>query len=245
MVYRVAAKAMPQDTILIADDSPQNLTVLGEVQHECYRVRAANSGTAALALGARLPLPDLIPLEPMMPALGRFQLLDALRADAAQQDVPAIFTTAMDGEDEEPCLRRGAVDNPAKPQRPAIMLSRVGTHPEPRSARDLLCGENMALATEVAGRRREILHLQEVTMRALAQQAETHDRRTGNHLLRTQAIVEHMVPLAASQIEKVDQTVAAESARRFDPGLSPRFPAHIDEFCTLTQQFPDDCWTAP
>ena len=35
-------------TILIVDDTPQNLTVLGELLQPLYRVRAANSGERAL-----------------------------------------------------------------------------------------------------------------------------------------------------------------------------------------------------
>ena len=35
---------MPQQTVLIVDDNPENLTVLGELLRGRYKVRAANSG---------------------------------------------------------------------------------------------------------------------------------------------------------------------------------------------------------
>ena len=45
---------MPQPTILIVDDNPENLTLLGELLRDRYKVRAANSGPRALQL-ALLP----------------------------------------------------------------------------------------------------------------------------------------------------------------------------------------------
>ena len=42
----------PKETILIVDDTPQNLTVLGELLQPLYRVRAANSGERALRAAA-------------------------------------------------------------------------------------------------------------------------------------------------------------------------------------------------
>ena len=38
----------PAQTVLIVDDTPQNLTVLGELLKPHYRIRAANSGERAL-----------------------------------------------------------------------------------------------------------------------------------------------------------------------------------------------------
>ncbi|EKE17930.1 MAG: response regulator receiver, partial [uncultured bacterium] len=40
--------AASQPTILIVDDTPENLSVLGELLQPTYRVRAANSGRRAL-----------------------------------------------------------------------------------------------------------------------------------------------------------------------------------------------------
>ena len=59
-----------QATILIVDDTPENLTVLGELLQPTYRVRAANSGRRALQIAAGDPTPDLILLDVMMPRSG-------------------------------------------------------------------------------------------------------------------------------------------------------------------------------
>ena len=43
----------PQPTILIVDDTPENLSVLGELLQRNYRVRAANSGRRAIQIAVR------------------------------------------------------------------------------------------------------------------------------------------------------------------------------------------------
>lgn len=88
-------------TLLIVDDSPENLTVLGELLQDSYTVRAANSGARALELAALQPQPDLILLDIMMPDLDGFQVLARLRADALTQDLPVIFVTAMSADADE------------------------------------------------------------------------------------------------------------------------------------------------
>ena len=44
---------MPHRTILIVDDNPENLTVLGELLRARYKVRLANSGVRALQLASQ------------------------------------------------------------------------------------------------------------------------------------------------------------------------------------------------
>ena len=105
-------------TLLIVDDSPENLTVLGELLQDSYTVRAANSGARALELAALQPQPDLILLDIMMPDMDGFQVLARLRADALTQDLPVIFVTAMSADaDEEHGLALGAADYITKPIR--------------------------------------------------------------------------------------------------------------------------------
>jgi putative two-component system response regulator len=191
MTSPAAAGAADRATILVVDDTPENLTVLGELLTPLYRVRAAVSGAAALRIAASEPRPDLILLDVMMPGMDGYEVLARLREDPATRDTPVIFVTAMDAtEDEQHGLDLGAVDYITKPLRTAIVLSRVHTHLELKAARDQLRHHNHFLEAEVARRMGENQIIQDVSIRALANLAETRDPETGNHILRTQGYIE-------------------------------------------------------
>ena len=179
-----------QPNILIVDDVPENLSVLGELLQPTYRVRAANSGARALQIANSPPPPDLILLDVMMPGMDGYQVLRELRDNATTRDIPVIFVTAMDGtDDEEKGLDLGAVDYITNPIRPAIVLARVRAQLELKRARDILSDHNAYLEQEVARRMAENQLIQEVSIHALAHLAETRDPETGNHLRRTQEYV--------------------------------------------------------
>lgn len=186
-----AETAPRQPTVLIVDDTPQNLTVLGELLQPLYRVRAANSGARALRMVGTPPHPDLILLDVMMPEIDGYEVLRRLRADPATHDIPVIFVTAMDTtEDEERGLALGAVDYLTKPIKPAIVLARVKAHLELKSARDRLASQNDWLEAEVHRRMRENVLVRDLGIRALASLSEARDNETGRHIVRTQTYVE-------------------------------------------------------
>ncbi len=178
-------------TVLIVDDVPENLTVLGELlQGSGYRVKAANSGRAALRFAGQEPRPDLILLDVMMPEMDGYDVLSRLRAEPVTRPIPVIFLTALgDARDEERGLQQGAADYITKPFQPAVVLARVRTQIEAKQARDWLRDQNSVLEAEVARRLAENDLIQAVSIRALAHLAETRDPETGNHILRTQGYV--------------------------------------------------------
>ena len=180
-------------TILIVDDSPENLTVLSELLQPFYRVRAATCGQKALRIANTTPRPDLILLDVMMPDMDGYQVFEHLRADPATCDIPVIFVTAMDNTAAElRGLDVGAVDYITKPILPPIVLARVHTQLELKQARDWLRDQNGYLEAEVARRMAENELIQTVSIRALAHLAETRDPETGNHILRTQCYVKQL-----------------------------------------------------
>lgn len=180
-------------TILIVDDSPENLTVLSELLQPLYRVRAAASGRKALRIVDTAPRPDLILLDVMMPDLDGYQVFEQLRANPATRDIPVIFVTAMSNTEAElQGLDLGAVDYITKPIVPSLVLARVHTQLELKQARDWLRDQNGYLEAEVAKRMAENELIQEVSIRALAHLAETRDPETGNHILRTQGYVQRL-----------------------------------------------------
>ena len=177
-------------TILIVDDSPENLTVLSELLQPLYMVHAATSGQKALRIAHAMPPPDLILLDVMMPDMDGYQVFEQLRATPATRDIPVIFLTAMDSiEDELHGFEAGAVDYITKPIVPLVVLARVHTQLELKMARDKLRDQNNYLEAEIAKRMAENELIQEVSIRALARLAETRDPETGNHILRTQSYV--------------------------------------------------------
>lgn len=183
--------SVPPTTILVVDDTPQNIKVLGELLKHDYHIRAANSGERALHAANSDPRPDLILLDVMMPGMNGYEVLRRLRAENDTKNIPVIFITAMaTAENEEFGLELGAVDYITKPFNPSIVLARVHTQLELKRARDRLADENDWLEREVARRMRENLLIQDLSIRALACLAEARDNETGQHIVRTQIYVE-------------------------------------------------------
>jgi putative two-component system response regulator len=178
-------------TILIVDDEPANLALLSEVLRPAYRTRAANCGERVLRIATSDPRPDLILLDVMMPEMDGYQVLQRLKEIPNTADIPVIFISAMNDEmDEEEGLKQGAVDYITKPIKSSIVLARVQTHLELKQSRDRLKNQNALLESEVAKRMYEIQLIQDVSLSAMAQLAETRDNETGNHIMRTQAYVD-------------------------------------------------------
>ena len=121
--------------ILIVDDLPKNLQVLGIILREKdYEIAAAAGGRQALEMvGTRLP--DLILLDVIMPEPDGFQVCEKLKASAETKDIPVIFLTARTGtEDIVKGFELGAVDYVTKPFNKAELLARVGSHLELQKA---------------------------------------------------------------------------------------------------------------
>ncbi len=176
--------------VLVVDDTPGNLVVLGELLAPSYDVRIANSGERALQAAVTEPHPDLVLLDIMMPGMDGYEVLRQLKADERTADIPVVFITALDhDEDEAHGLALGATDYITKPLRPAIVLARVRSQLELKDARDLLRDRNAWLDAEVRRRLRQNQTIQDVSMRALASLAEARDQETGNHIMRTQGYV--------------------------------------------------------
>lgn len=179
--------------ILIVDDNPDNLALLGDLLRPDYQVRVANSGPRALRLAYLEPLPDLILLDVMMPGMDGHEVLERLQANPRSRDIPVIFVTALDREqDQVGGFELGAVDYITKPIMPPVLQARVRTHLELKQARDQLADQNAWLETEVNRRMGENDRIQLVSVRALAHLAEIRDPETGNHILRTQGYVREL-----------------------------------------------------
>lgn len=179
-----------QFTIFIVDDLPENLELLSTLLLPNYRVRAAISGEQALRMINKHSLPDLILLDVVMPGMDGYEVLNHLRAAPNTHDIPVILVTAMDSVDSQlHGLSLGAVDYITKPIVPNLVLARVHLHIELKKARDFLRSQNNWLEKEIAKRMYDNDLIQQVSIRALANLAETRDPDSGNHIMRTQLYV--------------------------------------------------------
>jgi putative two-component system response regulator len=169
--------------ILIIDDQPDNIHVLIGLLKDSYTLVAAGDGRQALQLLEKRPLPDLILLDIMMPEMNGYEVCEHLKADPLTRDIPVIFVTAMnDDQDEARGLALGAVDYVLKPFKPELLKARIRNHLELKAHRDKL--EEL-----VAERTDELLLTRDVTIQTMAVLAETRDNETGGHIQRTQHYV--------------------------------------------------------
>lgn len=200
-----------KSTILVVDDTPENLTLMSTLLKDNYQVRAANNGDRALKIALSEQPPDLILLDIMMPDIDGYEVCRRLKAQVATRDIPIIFLTARsDIEDEQKGLALGAVDYITKPINPPIVLARVAAQLSLKARtdflrerndfllekndylkekNDFLHDKNAFLEHEVARRTEEVTAIQDVTILAMASLAETRDSETGNHIRRTQHYV--------------------------------------------------------
>lgn len=121
--------------ILIVDDVPQNLQVLGSfLSGRDYEISMAANGQKALEMANKI-WPDLILLDVIMPEMDGFQVCRELKARAETKDIPVIFLTAKTQmEDILKGFEVGAVDYVTKPFSKEELLARVSTHVALKSA---------------------------------------------------------------------------------------------------------------
>lgn len=177
-------------TLLVVDDTPDNLTLIHALFRDTYRLRLANSGAKALQLIAEGDPPDLALLDVMMPDMDGFELCRRLKAGLRTRDVPVIFLTALaEASDERKGFEAGGVDYVTKPINLSLLSARVRTHLELKRSRDLLRDQSLHLQAEVLRRTRQLSEFQDATILALANLGEARDNETGDHLRRTQHYV--------------------------------------------------------
>ena len=177
-------------TVLVVDDSPENLELMGGLLGDLYRVKVANSGSRALKILEGELLPDLILLDVMMPEMSGWDVCRVIQSTKRLAHIAVIFLTAKTSPDDEKLgFDLGAVDYISKPINPATLLARVKTHLSLKRMSDVLRNRNLVLKDEIDKGVQEIRAIQETTIHAMASLAETRDNETGNHIRRTQNYV--------------------------------------------------------
>ena len=134
-------------SILIVDDIPKNLQVLGNIlSHEGYKFEFSTDGKKALDWTKNKNF-DLILLDVMMPEMSGFEVCERLKANPETSDIPIIFLTARtDTESIVKGFNLGAVDYITKPFNESELLSRVSTQVTLKKSHDEI-SQNLKLIT--------------------------------------------------------------------------------------------------
>lgn len=181
---------LKQETILVVDDVPENISVLVSILRGAYRVTFATNGADALSAALDQPCPSLILLDVVMPGTSGHEVCCRLKADPRTRDIPVIFLTSnQDPADEEFGLSLGAVDYLHKSALPAVVRQRVRIHLE-------LHNQNLALEDKVRERTQQLEATRIEVVRRLARAGEYRDNETGMHVIRMSHFC-HRLALAA------------------------------------------------
>ncbi len=166
-----------EQTVLVVDDTPENIDVLRGILSDHYRVKVAINGEVALRIIAQ-DEPDLILLDVMMPGISGYEVCQTLKGDLRTRHIPVIFVTAMtEVRDEKKGFELGAVDYITKPVSAPIVLARVRTHLA-------LYDQQQELAAQVRAKTRELHETRLEVIRRLGRAAEYRDNQTGLHVIR-------------------------------------------------------------
>ncbi len=68
-------------TILVVDDTPDNLALMSSLLKDDYKVKIANGGEKALKIATSDSPPDLILLDIMMPGMDGYEVCQRLKLD--------------------------------------------------------------------------------------------------------------------------------------------------------------------
>ncbi len=182
-------KDLSECTILIIDDTEDNIDILVEALGENYELSVAMDGPSALE-SLEYELPDIILLDIIMPGMDGYEVCQILKKDRRTAEIPIIFLTAMDDiESKTRGFEAGAVDYITKPFEILEVKARVQTHLDLTLAKIELSMQKEILEEKVIERTQELSLTQETTIEAIACLAEYRDPETGGHIKRTKNYV--------------------------------------------------------
>ena len=187
--------------ILIIDDTPENLRLLGEMLEKAgYEVLLATSGPEALQIAEASPSPDLILLDVMMPGMDGFEVCRRLKASPVSRLIPVIFISALDMTTRKlQAFNAGAVDYITKPFQIKEVVARVRAHLQLATIEEL--------RNEIAQRKRteRALQASQDKLSALTDELSLTEERERRRI--ALALHDQVVQKLALGKLKLDQTV--------------------------------------
>jgi CheY-like chemotaxis protein len=143
--------------IMIVDDNPQNLELLGDMlRQKGHQVRAFPRGRLALISAAQTP-PDLVLLDVNMPEMSGYEVCERMKAIEEGPGIPVLFMSALNQtEDKIKGFHAGGIDYISKPFQIDEVHARVETHLKLRRAQlaeqkllDLTLNGSIRMLTEL------------------------------------------------------------------------------------------------
>lgn len=136
--------------ILVVDDNPQNLQVIGNIlKAHGYRIAMAQNGRQAIEYVEKKN-PDLILMDIMMPGMDGLETCQAIKANEKGVDIPIIFITALtESGNKLKAFEVGGVDYITKPFMKEEVLARVKVHIGLKKAMERL--QQMVVTDEMTG----------------------------------------------------------------------------------------------
>lgn len=229
-------------TILVVDDTSENIDLLNNILHDTYKIKVALNGKIALKILQANPNVDMILLDIMMPDMDGYEVCKKLKSNPITSNIPIIFITALsEDEDEHKGLKLGAVDYITKPINPAITKARIKAH-------FALYNQNRELERKVDIRTKELQETRLSIIRQLGRASEFKDNETGLHVIRmshyTRLIAESIKEISLCHHEKWDGSGYPFGLSGENIPLSGRIIAIADVFDALTSERPyKKAWT--
>jgi len=166
-----------KQSVLIVDDTIENIDILKAILSEDYIVRAATRGIIALKIAEKVK-PDIILLDIMMPEMDGYEVCERLKSNPLTSHIPVIFVTAMsEDQNEAKGFEVGAVDYVTKPINPIIVKARLKTHLA-------LSNQQKELDRKVREKTKELQDSRVDLVHRLGLAAEFKDNETGYHVIR-------------------------------------------------------------
>jgi class 3 adenylate cyclase len=149
-----------QPRILVVDDTPANIKLLGDLlAAKGYAVSTASNGEEGLAKIAS-ERPDLVLLDVMMPGISGYEVCRRIRSDPSTSLLPVVMCTSLDPHQERvKGIEAGADDFLSKPVNQPELFARVKSLLRVKTLHDELAALNADLQKRVTDQVSEIERL--------------------------------------------------------------------------------------
>ncbi len=169
---------MGKATVLVVDDTPDNIELIKNILNQEYRVKAATNGQQALKVSRSNNKPDIILLDIMMPDMNGYEVCRKLKSDPLTMHIPVMFISAKtELQDEALGFELGAVDYITKPISPMLVKARV-------RAQLALVNQHRELEVLVKSRTHELEKTRLEIIQRLGIAAAYKDNETALHVTR-------------------------------------------------------------